>query len=233
MVREMAPKPVSVFACESQPVVVEGLRKAIERYPDFEFAGAASRPAEALEMVRSGAPDVVLVDHEDGPSAAIELVAEISALPRTQAVLWVKSAEDVQASDALQAGARGILEKSQPLETLVECLRVVASGRLWFESGRQETGSEPLRDRRRVPRLTPRERQILTLLAQGMKNAEIAKALSISPGTVKVHLMHVFEKTGARDRYELAIRSRKLLGPPDGGDALAGVTPGADGVQAH
>jgi DNA-binding NarL/FixJ family response regulator len=225
----MAPKPVSVFACESQPVVVEGLRKAIERYADFEFAGAAVRPAEALEAIRNATPDIALIDHEDGPAPALELVAEVSALPRTQAVLWVKSAEDLQASDALQAGARGILEKSQPLETLMECLRVVASGRLWFESGQPEQPMEMSRERRRVPRLTPRERQILTLLAQGMKNAEIAKALEISPGTVKVHLMHVFEKTGARDRYELAIRSRKLLAPTDGPEALAGVTPGANG----
>jgi DNA-binding NarL/FixJ family response regulator len=160
-------------------------------------------------------------------------VAEVTALPGTQAVLWVKSAEELQASDVLQAGARGIIEKSQPLDTLAECLRVVASGRLWFESGEREIPVDPERERRRAPRLTPRERQILTLLAQGLKNAEIAKALGISPGTVKVHLMHVFEKTGARDRYELAIRSRKLLGPGNGAEAPAVVHTGAAGVLSQ
>jgi len=229
----MAPKPISVFACVSQPVVVEGLRKALERHAEFEFAGAAVRPAEALEAIREALPDIALIDHEDGAGPALELVAEVSALPRTQVVLWVKSAEDVQASDVLQAGARGILEKSQPLDTLVECLRVVASGRLWFESGEREIPVDPGRERRRAPRLTPRERQILTLLAQGLKNTEIAKTLEISPGTVKVHLMHVFEKTGARDRYELAIRSRKLLGPGNGAEAPAVVHTGAAGVLSH
>jgi len=225
----MALKPVSVFACESQPVVVEGLRKALERYTEFEFAGAAGLPGEALEAIRRVAPDIALVDHEDGPGPALELAAEISALPSTQVILWVKGVDGVRASEALHAGARGVLEKWQTLETLVECLRVVASGQLWFDAGERSIPPAPDRSHRRTPRLTPRERQIVALLSQGLKNTEIAKALAISPGTVKVHLMHVFEKTGARDRYELAIRSRKLLAADHGVDAPAAADPGADG----
>jgi DNA-binding NarL/FixJ family response regulator len=109
---------------------------------------------------------------------------------------------------------------------------VVAQGHLWFENGAPEPVAEPGRERRRPPRLTPREHQVVTLLAQGLKNTEIAKALGISPGTVKVHLMHVFEKTGARDRYELAIRSRKLLAPAPDGAVAAGAEPGASGSAA-
>jgi len=73
---------------------------------------------------------------------------------------------------------------------------------------------------------------VVTLLSQGLKNTEIARTLEISPGTVKVHLMHVFEKTGARDRYELAIRSRRLLGPEGGATETAQqaeAAPGASG----
>lgn len=226
----MASRPISVFACESQPVVVEGLRKALERCGEFEFSGAAARPAEALQAVLGRSPDVTLVDHEDGPAEALALVGEMCrASSRTHAVLWVKSGEDVRAGEALHAGARAILLKSRPLETLLECLRVVARGHLWFEDGAPEPLAEPGRPRRRPPRLTPRERQVVTLLAQNLKNTEIARALGISPGTVKVHLMHVFEKTGARDRYELAIRSRKLLGPEPGGAVAAGAESGASG----
>jgi DNA-binding NarL/FixJ family response regulator len=123
--------------------------------------------------------------------------------------------------------------KSQPLETLMECLRVVAEGQLWFEDGDPEPQGEPEREPRRSPRLTPRERQIVALLAQGLKNSEIAKALVISPGTVKVHLMHVFEKTGARDRYELAIRSRKLLGAGMDGARAAGPDLGAGEIASE
>jgi DNA-binding NarL/FixJ family response regulator len=230
----MVSRPITVFACESQPVVVEGLRKALERHTEFEFSGAAAHSSEALQEVLLWAPDITLVDHEDGPAAAVALVGEISkALSKTRAVLWVNSADGVRVSDALQAGARAILLKSRPLETLMECLRVVAAGQLWFENGDSEPTCQPERELRRSPRLTPRERQIVTLLAQGLKNSDIAKALTISPGTVKVHLMHVFEKTGARDRYELAIRSRKLLGAEMDGARATDPGLGAGGSAAE
>lgn len=230
----MLPKAISVFACESQPVVVEGLRKALERHAEFEFTGAVARSAEALGAILSQSPDITLVDHEDGPAAALALVAEICrASSKTHSVLWVKSLDDIQATEALHAGARAILMKSRPLDTLMECLRVVARGHLWFETGDSPPEPAPERERRRPPRLTPRERQVVTLLSQGLKNAEIAKALAISPGTVKVHLMHVFEKTGARDRYELAIRSRKLLGPENGVHPAEFAGPEANGSASE
>ncbi len=209
----MAPKPISVFACESQPVVVEGLRNALRECEDFEFAGAAA-PSEALGAILEKAPDLTVVDHTDGTEAALSLVEQIcGAGSKTQVVLWVNSSDEIPSGAALEAGARGVLVKSRPIETLLACLRVVARGHVWFESSPLEAICTTGRRRRQPPRLTPRERQVLTLLSQGLKNAEIAGMLAISPGTVKVHLMHVFEKTGARDRHELAARSRKLLEP--------------------
>ncbi|HOK46467.1 MAG TPA: response regulator transcription factor [Bryobacteraceae bacterium] len=212
----MIAAPISVFACESQPVVVEGLRSALEECGDFIFAGAAA-PEEAIEAILAKAPDLTVVDHMDGPEAALALVEQISAAgSKTQVVLWVNSPDEVPAAAALEAGARGVLVKSRPLKTLLECLRVVARGHLWFESSPLEAVAIPGRMRRRPPRLTPRERQVVELVSRGFKNSEIARALAISPGTVKVHLMHVFEKTGARDRHELAVRCRKLLAAGDG-----------------
>lgn len=204
---------IRVFACESQPVVVEGLRLALQSSGEFEFTGSAPNPASALEAVRAHHPDVVLVNHEDGDEPTLALVQEIRrALETTRPVLWVRDPADMDAQDAFDLGAGGVLPKSRSIEVLRECLRTVAAGRFWPET----TGlrQHPLApgDRRRIPRLTPRERQVVDLISKGMKNAQIATELAISPGTVKVHLMHVFEKTGMRDRFELAIRSRKLLG---------------------
>jgi DNA-binding NarL/FixJ family response regulator len=211
----MVPKPISVFACESQPVVVEGLRNALAQSAEFEFAGAAG-PGEALAAILHKSPDLTVLDHADGAEAALALVERICGGSRTQVVLWVNSTDEIPAGAALEAGARGVLVKSRPLETLLECLRVVARGHLWFESSPLEAVGGSGRFRRRAPHLTPRERQVVTLVSQGLKNAEIARELDISPGTVKVHLMHVFEKTGARDRHELAVRSRRLLGSNGG-----------------
>ena len=96
------------------------------------------------------------------------------------------------------------------MAALIDCLRAVARGDVWIE-GSPEQSSDGA-DRRSAPRLTPREKQIVQQICEGLKNKEIAQALSITAGTVKVHLMHIFEKTGVKDRFELAIQGRKLLG---------------------
>jgi DNA-binding NarL/FixJ family response regulator len=110
---------------------------------------------------------------------------------------------EAEALRLLQAGAKGIVRKTADLASLMTCLRSVASGRSWMEecvfreSARQDG----------YPRseLTPREHQVLELVEQGFKNKEIALELGIRPGTVKIHLKHIFEKTGVRGRYGLAI----------------------------
>ena len=83
---------------------------------------------------------------------------------------------------------------------------------MWIESSLSEHAVGAL-DRRSAPRLTPREKDIVHHVCGGLKNKEIAEALAITPGTVKVHLMHIFEKTGVKDRFELAVQGRRLLGP--------------------
>jgi DNA-binding NarL/FixJ family response regulator len=107
---------------------------------------------------------------------------------------------------------RGILKRTIPADTLIECLRAVAEGNLWVENSisNQAVG---FRNRKTAPRLTAREQEIVQLVCRGFKNRQIAQELSITPGTVKVHLMHVFEKTGVTDRYELALRSPQAIGP--------------------
>jgi DNA-binding NarL/FixJ family response regulator len=102
------------------------------------------------------------------------------------------------------------VRKTAPVERLLECLRGVAEGQIWLE----DTNAERLRkqQRRTLPRMTPRERQIVELVCRGLKNKEIAAELSITPGTVKVHLMHIFEKAGVKDRFQLALQGRQLLG---------------------
>jgi two-component system nitrate/nitrite response regulator NarL len=97
-----------------------------------------------------------------------------------------------------------------PVEALIDCLHAVARGDVWIEGSPEQSPDGT--DRRSTPRLTPRERQIVEQICEGLKNKEIAQALSITAGTVKVHLMHIFEKTGVKDRFELAIQGRKLLG---------------------
>ncbi len=203
---------LSVFACESQPIVVEGLAQVLGRCEDLEFIGSAQSPRESLEFVRERNPDVLLVDQAAGLKTVFQFLSDVkSTSPHCQPVLWVNDLAEIDCFRALQLGARGILKKTMPIDSVVECLRSVARGNVWIESSLSDSVSGSF-DRRSAPRLTPREKEIVHHVCGGMKNKEIAEALDITPGTVKVHLMHIFEKTGVKDRFELAVHGRRLLG---------------------
>jgi DNA-binding NarL/FixJ family response regulator len=178
---------------------------------DFEYQGSVPTLSEAFSAARQIQPDVILLDHSAGLKAAFEFIAEVkSAAGKCQTVLWVQDLAEVDCFRALRCGARGVLKKTSPVGVLLDCLRAVGRGDVWIE-GSSEPHMEG-NERRSAPRLTPREKQIVHQICEGLKNKEIAEALSITAGTVKVHLMHIFEKTGVKDRFELAIQGRKLLG---------------------
>lgn len=203
---------VRVFACEAQPIVLEGLARVLGGLPEFEYLGATPSLNEALDFVRQNHPDVLLVDQSAGLKLVFQFVSDVkSTWSRCQPVLWVNDLAEVDCFRALQLGARGILKKTVPVTAMVECLRAVSNGDVWIESSLSDHAVGSM-DRRNTPRLTPREREIVHHVCVGLKNKEIAEALAITPGTVKVHLMHIFEKTGVKDRFELAVHGRRLLG---------------------
>ena len=202
---------ISVFACEAQPIVLEGLVKVLSGCEDLEYVGSAPALGETFAAVRQSQPDIVLLDHSAGLKAVFEFIADVkNAAGTCQPVLWVHDLADVDCFRALRCGARGILKKTLPVTALIECIRGVAAGNVWIEGSPEQSNDGG--DRRSAPRLTPREKQIVEQICEGQKNKEIAQTLSITAGTVKVHLMHIFEKTGVKDRFELAIQGRKLLG---------------------
>jgi DNA-binding NarL/FixJ family response regulator len=204
--------PFTVFACESQPIVVEGLIRVLDGCEDLQFAGSTSNLSEALEALREQHPDILLVDQSAGLKVVFQFISDAkSTSARCQPVLWVNDLAEVDCFRALQLGARGILKKTVPIAEVLECLRSVGNGNVWIESSLSGDAMGTL-DRRSTPRLTPREKEIVHHVCAGLKNKEIAEALAITPGTVKVHLMHIFEKTGVKDRFELAVLGRRLLG---------------------
>lgn len=203
----------TVYACESQPIVIEGLEKVLASSDDLIFAGAGRTLAEALPWVIRQEPDLILIDPSTNLRGALEFVQ--SAKERTvrcQVVLWVTDMEEADYFRALQAGVRGIVKKTLPVVSLMDCLRAVARGTIWIDHSVSDRVMGYLA-RRNAPRLTPRERDIVRLVCQGLKNREISESLGITPGTVKVHLMHIFEKTGVSDRFQLAQEAPKLFGP--------------------
>jgi two-component system, NarL family, nitrate/nitrite response regulator NarL len=216
-------KTYSVFVCESQPIVVEGLRRVLDSCPEFTLTGAVNSSVEVLVQVGALQPDIVLFDQCIGLKTAMQLIGEMRFLsPLSRGILWANDLGETESLRCLQAGARGIVKKTQPVSALLECLRSVAGGNLWLEhSMARSTAVNP--GRRITPRFTPREREIVHHVCQGLKNKQIAEVLAITPGTVKVHLMHIFEKAGVRDRFDLALQGHKLLGSVPGDDAPGSV----------
>jgi two-component system nitrate/nitrite response regulator NarL len=200
---------ISVFACESQPIVVEGLQKVLGECNDLVFAGAVSRPSDALEAIQRIRPNVVLIDGSNGLTAALRLLGNLKAAAPTHPILWVVDLPEMDAFRALQMGARGIAKKTLPTATLLECLREVGAGQIWMQESEQIA---EFLQRKDSSRLTPREKEVVRLICRGLRNKQIAENLHITPGTVKVHLMHIFEKTGLKDRLALAVHGRELAG---------------------
>jgi two-component system nitrate/nitrite response regulator NarL len=203
--------PVTIFVCESQPIVVEGLERVLAAHPQFQLCGVANSFPEAMESVRGLAPQVVLVDQAPGLKMALQFISDLKSVsPVSRCVLWAQELAETECFRVLQMGARGVIRKVMPVTALLDCLRSVAEGAVWVENAPDPAAASM--HRRGIPRLTPREREIVHHVCRGLKNKEIADSLAITAGTVKVHLMHIFEKTGVKDRFELAIHGRKLAG---------------------
>jgi len=208
----------TVSICDTQPVTAEGLRTLLSSCPDLSFLEAAGSLDQAQDLLRHPGSDVVILDKGFGIQVLLEWIADGKAPagregnPGPAIVVWGVSVSEAEALRFLQAGARGILRKTAGIPIIIACLRAVASGRSWMEDC-------VFRDAARLERyprseLTGREQQVLELVEQGFKNKEIAQELGIRPGTVKIHLKHIFEKTGVRGRYGLALnvwRERTLV----------------------
>lgn len=201
----------TVAVCDTQPVTAQGIHTLLQGNFELAFQEAADSLAAALELTRRNAPDVLLVDKAFGIQAVLEWLAELRlAAPEAGAVVWGVSVTEAEALRFLQAGARGILRKTAGVAAVLACLRTVADGRSWMEDTVFRDSARP--DRYPRSELTTREQQVLELVEQGFKNKEIAVELGIRPGTVKIHLKHIFEKTGVRGRYGLALSGLKERG---------------------
>lgn len=205
------PRKTRVGICETQPAAAEGIRSTLAETPDLECRWVAGGLPMALALHRQRPADIVLVDKSFTLMEAAEHAHALEALrAEARLVVWGSAMSEPEALRLLQAGARGILRKTADLETILRCFRCVATGEAWLEecvfqdAGRTErTGRSSL---------TARERQVLELVEQGLRNKEIAAKLGIRPGTVKIHLKHIFEKTGVHGRYGLALNGLRQKG---------------------
>jgi DNA-binding NarL/FixJ family response regulator len=178
----------------------------------LQLADVTDSLAQAQEMVYRTTPDVLMIDKAFGMQSILEWLADLKTSEEnpTAIVVWGVSVTEAEALRFLQSGAKGILRKTAGIPVVLACLRTVALGRSWMEDCVFRDSARA--DRYPRSELTAREQQVLELVEQGCKNKEIANELGIRPGTVKIHLKHIFEKTGVRGRYGLALSGLKDRG---------------------
>lgn len=197
----------NVLLCTDEPILAEGLTRVLSSAEGMNLVSWCTGFDQLRGEMEIHQPDVLMVDMTSEVTFSV-LSGLQEVVQRTKIVLWVHTISTELALQAMSLGVRGILRRTLPAETLVRCVARVNDGELWFEKALTDS----IMGARRYT-LTRREGQLVTLLSQGLKNKEIATALTISEGTVKVYLSKLFQKLGVKDRFELALYGLKNLAP--------------------
>ncbi|CAN5685157.1 response regulator transcription factor [soil metagenome] len=191
---------IRLLITDDHPVVRAGLEGMLSRQPDMEVVGEAGDGTEAIELVESLQPDVVLMDLRmpeiDGVAATQEIKAR---RPETQILVLTTYDSDTDILRAVEAGATGYLLKDAPREELYEAVRAASQGKVLFASAVADKLMRRIREPRRDT-LSHREIEVLGFVRRGLSNKEIARSLHVSEATVKTHLIHTFKKLEVEDR---------------------------------
>jgi two-component system, NarL family, response regulator len=197
------PDPIRILIADDHAVVRDGLAAMLEFECDLTVVGHASTGAEAVDRFRELLPDLVLMDLAMPEVAGVEAIAQIrSSFPEARILVLTTYDGDEDVFRALESGAKGYLLKDCSTADLLSALRKINSG--WKHVSERAAGK--LAERAMAGgRLSPREIEVLTLIAAGKTNKEIANLLFISQGTAKTHVLSIHEKLGVSDRTEAVV----------------------------
>jgi DNA-binding NarL/FixJ family response regulator len=204
---------IRLMLVDDHAIVLQGLQQLLAREHDLKVVAACASSDEALEAFEREAPDVLVLDLRMRGADGLTLLRRLAdAGRRYPTVLLTAAIDDNQVMEAVDLGVRGLVMKDSSPEVLIDCVRRVHAGQQWLD---QHTVTRALRTALnrevavREAALTAREIEILRMVAEGLRNRAIAARLSISEGTVKVHLHNMYEKLGVGGRLELTLCARQ------------------------
>lgn len=196
---------ILVFVVDDHPVVREGLQALFGRHPEFKLIGEAGDGLSAVSLFEQLQPDVALIDIRLPGQSGIETIRAIRAAHPKAGLIAITSFDgDTDARNALAAGANGFLFKGAPSAEVLAAVRAVHAGGTWITD---EIAA--LLDATSGPGLSAREQEVIGLVADGMRNQEIAEQLGLSLSTVKCHVNAIMEKLDAQDRTEAVVTALK------------------------
>lgn len=207
---------ISVVVVDDQALVRAGFRVLVDSSSDLEVLGEAADGMEAVRVVHQLRPDVVLMDIRMPGMDGIEATRQIVGAPEgdgTRVLILTTFDLDQYVYDALRAGASGFLLKDTPPDDLLEAIRVIAAGNALLAPSVTRTliaefasrAAPLLKSVDALELITPREREVLLLIARGRSNSEVAEELHMSSATAKTHVSRLLSKLGARDRAQLVV----------------------------
>ena len=208
--------PIRVLLVDDHPIVLHGLQQLFARHHDFEVVGCCADAACAIEAVARDEPDVMVLDLRMPGRSGLDVLRALSGKHKgCRRVLLTAAIRDDEVADAVALGVIGLVMKESSPDVLLDCVRSVHGGTPWMD---RDIASQRPRPALGSPAsgadaLTPREVEIVRMVAQGLRNKAIGERLTISEGTVKVHLHNIYEKLGVDGRLELVlcVQQRGLL----------------------
>jgi two-component system nitrate/nitrite response regulator NarL len=201
--------PVSVVVADDHPAVLYGIAEILRAQPDISVVAACGAGESATAAIQQFTPDVALLDIIMPDLSGLDVLRGIVKDGiKTRVMLLTAAATDERILAAMTSGAKGLLFKDAAPDNLVDCVREVAKGKLWFPHGLVGAALEREGARRAdrecsIKALTPREAQIALLVSEGLSNKLVARQLNIADGTVKVYLHHIYAKLGISNRTAL------------------------------
>jgi len=204
---------IRLVLVDDHPIILHGLQRLFESEPDFEVARCCSGGEQALEAVRADPPDVLVLDLKMSDRHGLDVLRALKSEGRScRTVILTAAMRDDEVSAAIGLGVAGIVLKEAPPSALVDCVRDVHRGQRRIDRAllaRAVPAARPLGDAAPGATLTPRETEIVRLVARGLRNKELAQRLAITEGTVKIHLHNIYDKLGVDGRLELVLAAQQ------------------------